>query len=84
MERSIGVAKNTFRCILGARQLYYKPEKATQIINACIALHNLRIKHKMQLDELEMHCNDQAQSSDIFETEDSTINTRDEIMNSIL
>ncbi|XP_058827061.1 putative nuclease HARBI1 [Topomyia yanbarensis] len=54
VERAIGVVKNTFRCLLAARQLYYKPEKATQIINVCVALHNLRMKQKMEYDEPEL------------------------------
>lgn len=51
IERTIGAIKNTFRCTLGARQAHYKPEKATQIINVCCALHNLRLKYGLPADE---------------------------------
>ncbi|XP_067638622.1 putative nuclease HARBI1 [Eurosta solidaginis] len=48
IERTIGVLKNRFRCLLGARQLHYKPEKATQIANVCAALHNLCIDFNVE------------------------------------
>ncbi|XP_061497331.1 putative nuclease HARBI1 [Anopheles gambiae] len=45
VERTIGMIKNRFRCILGARQLHYTPEKATQITNVCCILHNMCISY---------------------------------------
>lgn len=50
VERCFGVLKNRFRCILGSRGLHYGPEKATQIINACCALHNMCIQYKCYAD----------------------------------
>lgn len=51
VERSFGIIKNVFRCILGARQLHYKPEKASRIINVCCALHNLRVRFNVPIPE---------------------------------
>lgn len=85
VERSIGVAKNTFRCILGARQLHYKPEKAAQIVNACVALHNLRIKFKMDFDEPELSTGEGDADFHVIESNQNDANrTREEIMNNIL
>lgn len=46
VERCFGVLKNRFRCLIGSRGLHYHPSKATQIVNACCALHNICIYYK--------------------------------------
>lgn len=40
VERTIGVLKMRFRCILGERQLRYHQSKVSKIINTCATLHN--------------------------------------------
>ncbi|XP_054746742.1 putative nuclease HARBI1 [Anastrepha obliqua] len=47
IERTIGVFKNRFRCLLGARELYYEPMKVCQIVNVAAALHNICIHYRV-------------------------------------
>ncbi|XP_062698659.1 putative nuclease HARBI1 [Aedes albopictus] len=79
VERSIGVAKNTFQCLLKERQLYYKPAQVTQIINVCIALQYLRIKPVMDLSDEE-----DVEFQGIGENHENAVRIREEIMNNIL
>lgn len=51
VERSFGLLKSRFRCISGGRQLSYKPEKVTQIINVCAALHNICISYNVEFNQ---------------------------------
>lgn len=49
IERTNGVLKNRWRCLLSARELYYAPVKAIKIVNVCAALHNICIHYKSDL-----------------------------------
>lgn len=59
IERTIGVLKMRFRCILGERQLRYNQTKVSKIICACATLHNFllsnrfNILHEMNEDDLQ-------------------------------
>lgn len=48
IERTNGVLKNRWRCLLGARELYYTPEKAAKVVNICCALHNICIYYNVK------------------------------------
>lgn len=43
VERSIGIFKNRFRCIIGEKKLHYGPLKSAIILNAVAVCHNFLI-----------------------------------------
>ncbi|XP_055306869.1 putative nuclease HARBI1 [Sitodiplosis mosellana] len=43
IERTIGLLKTRFRCIMGERQLRYHQTKVSKIVHACATLHNFLI-----------------------------------------
>ncbi|XP_054746643.1 putative nuclease HARBI1 [Anastrepha obliqua] len=49
IERTNGVLKNRWRCILGGRELHYAPEKAAQIIDVTCCLHNICIHFRANI-----------------------------------
>ncbi|XP_017486348.1 PREDICTED: putative nuclease HARBI1 isoform X1 [Rhagoletis zephyria] len=51
VERTIGILKTRFRCLLPVRGLHYSPAKSTQIVNACCALHNICQHFRVELSE---------------------------------
>lgn len=49
IERTNGLLKMRFRCLLKHRVLHYKPDVASRIINSCVVLHNMCIEGKVPL-----------------------------------
>ncbi|XP_071573951.1 putative nuclease HARBI1 [Temnothorax nylanderi] len=49
IERTNGLLKMHFRCLLKHRVLHYKPDVASRIINSCVVLHNMCIKENVPL-----------------------------------
>lgn len=72
MERTIGVIKNRFRCLLGARQLHYKPQKVAQIVNVCCALHNICVHYKIATEDTPStdQIEDNQETQESFSSED--------------
>ncbi|CAG5006454.1 unnamed protein product [Parnassius apollo] len=52
IERTFGVLKGRWRCLLAARELHYCPETAGKIILACCVLHNMCIRAGIEGAEL--------------------------------
>ncbi|CAG4969151.1 unnamed protein product [Parnassius apollo] len=52
IERTFGVLKGRWRCLLAARELHYCPETAGKIILACCVLHNMCIRAGIEGPEL--------------------------------
>ncbi|XP_025161990.1 putative nuclease HARBI1 [Harpegnathos saltator] len=53
VERFFGVFKSVWRCLSYQRVLMYRPAFAAKIVNACAVLHNIRIQHRLPVEELE-------------------------------
>jgi DDE superfamily endonuclease len=47
IERSFGLLKARWRCLLRHRCLHYNPERSALIINACAVLHNIAIDARL-------------------------------------
>lgn len=82
IERTIGVLKSRFRCLLSARGLHYTPEKATQITNVCCALHNLSKHFKTEFnDELPFPLDTEVE---VGEPSESNIEESAQIRNNLM
>lgn len=83
-ESSIGVLKNRFRCVLGARQLHYSPQMAGKITAVCATLHNIRIFYKLDSSEFDTGLDQEYSDDDSQEHfEDTATNIRLNIMHSM-
>lgn len=49
IERTNGLLKMRFRCLLKHRTLHYKPDTASRIINSCAILHNMCIEENIPI-----------------------------------
>lgn len=62
IERTNGVLKGRWRCLLGARELHYMPKKVIKMVNVCVALHNICIAYKCDADIVTL---DQSEQIDV-------------------
>lgn len=88
MERTIGVLKNRFRCLLGARELHYSPQKVSQIVNVVCALHNICIHYKvedLETNEFQIETSQDEGEDGNIDSDYSSIarNIRDNILHSL-
>ncbi|CAG4959011.1 unnamed protein product [Colias eurytheme] len=52
IERTIGLLKAQFRCLLVHRVMHYSPEAAGSIVNACVILHNICNKPNICMEQV--------------------------------
>ncbi|KAL0811807.1 hypothetical protein ABMA28_009235 [Loxostege sticticalis] len=55
VERCIGVLKARWRCLLAHRTLHYDPVKAGKIVNACVVLHNMCNRARIEVPTLDVY-----------------------------
>lgn len=88
IERTIGVMKGKFRCILGARELHYSPVKARKIINTVCCLHNICLQYKAgdSLSEADFIAEESTDSNELAPVteENNAAQLRNEIMTRFL
>ncbi|XP_041977650.1 putative nuclease HARBI1 isoform X1 [Aricia agestis] len=75
IERTIGLLKARFRCLLVHRVLHYKPRVAASIVNACVILHNICNRANLpapQLSSREIMEESQMQLGVAFEDQPNT------------
>ncbi|XP_055370853.1 putative nuclease HARBI1 [Condylostylus longicornis] len=76
IEKMFVILKSRFRCLLSTKELHYSPEKATQITNICAALHNICLKYKVEMPDIQKENNQNDDNSiDAKYGEDEIIKT---------
>ncbi|XP_058974301.1 putative nuclease HARBI1 [Musca domestica] len=84
VERAIGVLKNRFRCILGARQLHYTPDICGKVTAVCAALHNICIHFKIEMPIVSANPYFMTDSNDVEMNDDlNALDIRSSIMLSL-
>lgn len=63
IERTNGLLKGRFRCLLGERGLRYNPHQVGTIVNACCILHNFCVHARIPFDLVNMQ-DDQPDNND--------------------
>lgn len=72
IERTIGVLKARFRCLLVHRVLHYQPQVAGCIANACVILHNICNAASLAVPELP---EEEARQEAFMQLSDTNIDT---------
>ncbi|XP_036345841.1 putative nuclease HARBI1 [Rhagoletis pomonella] len=75
IERLFGVLKGTWRCLSQQRVLLYDPAFAGKVVNACAALHNIRLSERSISDPIENFSTDFQNSDRIFESPNASSST---------
>lgn len=68
VERTIGLLKARFRCLLVHRVLHYTPQVAGSIVNACVILHNMCVRANMPEQVL---TEEEAMQEDLLQNDDN-------------
>ena len=68
IETAFGVLKARFTCLSSGIRM--KPEAAANVINACVILHNLIVRHQMQQEEMFQNEEEEEQTQNDENTED--------------
>ncbi|KAB0797450.1 hypothetical protein PPYR_08444 [Photinus pyralis] len=65
IERTNGLLKQRFRCLLKHRTLHYAPERAAQIIYAAAIMHNLCIDRNEYLGDINDNCHEEENNNEV-------------------